>query len=73
MGQNGFGPKEVQVKPTVRTRQRGSFEVKNVGFEGEIWSINREFLRSINSNSLEGIKVAKLFYKLFSENSKYSA
>jgi hypothetical protein len=39
MGQNGFGPKEVQVKPTIRTRQRGSFEVENVGFEGEIWSV----------------------------------
>jgi hypothetical protein len=39
MGQNGFGPKEVQVKPIVRTRQRESFEVENVGFEREIWSV----------------------------------
>jgi hypothetical protein len=72
MGLNGFGPKPQSSKSgtMIRTRQKREFQSEERGIRKlnlKCWDHleQLDFPRSINSDSLEGIKVAKMFYKVY--------
>ena len=69
-GPNDNGPKGFRVEPKMQTRQarirsgRTWVRRSNLDRQDDLKQLN--FRRSINRNSLEGMKVAKLFLQTFS-------